>query len=165
MLVHRHRFAREQGLVKLQGVGAQQPGIGSDPVALGQTEQVTHHHLLPRNMLQLPVSQHQRARAAQVAQRGDGKLCAALLVEREGQHQQNHHHQRQTLAQVAQHQVQEGSGQQQGEHGLAQGVTADPAPMALFVIGQGIGPILAQSLLSLRRREALGRAQCLAWWR
>ncbi|MDT4839577.1 hypothetical protein FQZ97_733690 [compost metagenome] len=104
-LAHRHRLAGQQRFVRLHAVGRHQQGVGRHPVTLAQLEQVAAHHIAPGNALRRTVADHQRARAGQVAQRFNGTLGLALLVQRQPQRDDHEAEQRQAFLQVAEHHV------------------------------------------------------------
>ena len=84
-------------------------------------------------------------------------LGLALLVQRQRQHHQHQAKQDQAFLQVAQHQVERTSRQQQHEHRLLQCLARDGAQTAALLTGQFVGPVLLQALCRLRRAQALIR--------
>ena len=104
--VHWHRFARQQRFVDPDAVGANQHRIGRNTIALAQLEQVSTHHVAPGNPLGLSVAYDQRAWACEVAQRFDGVLCLALLVQGETQGDDHEPKECQTLLKVTESEVQ-----------------------------------------------------------
>ena len=152
--VDRQRLAGQQRFVHLHIGPGQQTGIGRDPVALRQHQQVAAHHLGARNALHHPIAHHQRARAGELAQSPQRVLGAPLLVQGQRQHHQHQPEHDHALLPVAQGQVQGAGGQQQHEHRLAQGLAQDHVPGAALFAGQHVGAVLLQPLRRLGRSQA-----------
>ncbi|KAJ8139333.1 hypothetical protein OY671_007453, partial [Metschnikowia pulcherrima] len=68
-LAHRNGLASQQRLVGFQCRCFEQQGIGGNPVASVQNENVAFDHLAPRNASRLAVADDEGARRRQVAQR------------------------------------------------------------------------------------------------
>ena len=107
-LVERHRFAGEQRLVHLEGVGGQHRAVGHDLGALGQLDHVVGDHLVDGHLPALAVPRHLHRRGGQQGQPVEGALRPPLLVDADagvghqhdaeqrvldGSHRQDHHEQ------------------------------------------------------------------------
>ena len=63
--------------------GLDQHGVGRDPVALREDQHVAAHHLASGDAPARAIADDQRARAGEVAERGERPLGLALLDERD----------------------------------------------------------------------------------
>ncbi len=153
-LADRHGFAREQRFVGPHAIGRHQQGIGRHAITLAELEQVAAHHVAPGDALRLAVADDQRARAGEVAQRFDGALGLALLVQRERHGDDHEAEQRQALLQVAEDEVERARREQQQEHRLAHRLGRDRQQRAVLPAGQRIGAVLGQALGGLGCAQA-----------
>jgi len=153
LLGHRQRFAAEQRFVGLQVVRLDQRRIGGDAVAFAQHQQVAAHHLAPGDAQLLPVADHQRTRAAEIAQRLERALAAALLHHGDRDRDQHEDQQHRRLAVVAEQQVEQAGGDQQAEHRFARDLERDAPGRAPLRRRQLVGAVCGQA------RGGLGRAQ------
>ncbi len=153
-LGHGHRLAGEQRFVHLQ-LAVQQLRVGGDAVALAQHQQVTAHHALAVDALLLAVSDHQRARSGEVAQRFERTLRLALLHQRDADHKENAAEQKNRLGPVAQCQIDAASGQQHQKHGLGEHIAHDRPGGLGRAAGQHVGAIGGQAAACLGGAQAL----------
>ena len=91
LLLDRDRLAGERGLVDLEINGLDQPGVGRDPVAGGQSDNVAGDELAGRDVSLLPIPQHGGGGRGHLAQGLDGPLGAILLHKPE-EHGEEHDH-------------------------------------------------------------------------
>ena len=153
-LGHRDRLATEHGFVTGQLMGLQQQAIGRHAIALGQQQDIAAHHLRRRDTLRLAISDHQRTRAGQIAQRLQHTLGAALLQQGDGHDDDHEAEQDQRLPAVAHHQVEAAGGQQEDKHRLAQQLAKQHRPAA----GRFLLPLIAAFGGQARRGFSLAQA-------
>ena len=79
-LAHRYGLPRQCGLVDRQVRGLDEHSIGRHPVALREDHQITGYDVPPRDAHPGTITEDQRSRSAQVAQRTERVLRFAALI-------------------------------------------------------------------------------------
>src|SRR5262249_42885249 len=94
--------------------------IGGDAVAFRQYQEVAAHHCAAGNAPPGSVAYDQRAWASEIAERREGALRLALLIERDPGHQEYEPQQDQRFLQITKDDVDRPARQEEEEHGFAQ---------------------------------------------
>ncbi len=141
LLDHRRGFAGEQRLVDREIRRFDELHVAGDAVAFGKQHDVVDHELASGDPARLPVAQHQRARARQVAQRLQRSFRAPLLDEGDAHHDKDEAEQHECFVAVAQHHVDGAAGHQQQEHRLGDHFAQQAQHAALFRHRQFVGAV------------------------
>jgi len=111
-----HRLAGQGRLVHPQRLGVDEPGVGRDPVAGREFDQVAGHQVGDRDPLRLAVAQHHRRRRHHRGERVGGRVRPRLLGHRDGGVQHDDQQDGGALGDLTEHQQadQPGGAEQQG---------------------------------------------------
>jgi hypothetical protein len=156
-LADRDRLPRQQRLVDLQIAALDEHGVGRDAIALGQDDEIAANDLAPGDARALPVADHERARAAQVAQRLEHALGARFLHDRDEDGHRGERDEHDRFLQAADDQVDDAAAEQEREHGLAQHVGDDAPDGAAAAAGEFVVALGLQARLDVSGVEAAER--------
>ena len=109
VLAHGNGFAGEQRFVDLQAIAHHQQRVRRHPIALRKQDDVVAHHLAPGDALLFAITQHQRTRAAQIAQGLQNPFGLVRLIEGDAHHHA-HEEQQQREHRLADHVEHHGCG-------------------------------------------------------
>ena len=155
--VDRLGLAGEQGLVDLQGVRGEHPGVGADDVAVGDAEDVTGHQVGGADPLRRPAAQHGGGGGGERAERGDGADRAAFLEHPDRGVQRDDQQDDRAVGVVAGHRGQHGGADQYQDHGLAQLPEHGGGERARGLVRQVVGPVGGESGLGFLGAQTAGR--------
>ena len=162
-LAHGHRLAGQQRFVDLQVLAFDERSIRGNTIAFGKNDDVAARHFAAWNSFALAVANDQRARTRQVPKRFQNALGARFLNDGDYDGEVGEDEKDQSFPPVAQRQVDDAAGDQQGEHRLAQNLEHNSQRRAAvrprkFVVAFGLQPCLSfgfaeADLPVLRRRD------------
>ena len=152
-LVHRNGFAGQQRFVHGQ-LALHQQGVGRDPVAFVQHQQVAAHHVATGDARLRAVAEDQRARRREVAQGFQRALRLALLRQRDADHHEHKGQQQRGFGAVAQQQVDAAGHQQHQEHRLGEHAAHHVPQRARGAAGQQVGAVTGQPGRGVRHAES-----------
>ena len=175
----RHRLPRERGLVDLQPLGLQQPGVRGDQVPFPHQEDVSRHQLDRRYGPDLAATPDPRRRRRQGAQRGDVADRPPLLDHPDGRVDRDDQPDDGGVRHVTGEQGQHERGQQDEDHRLPQLVEHRPPqrlgplernvvpahvrqPPGRLPLGQPLAPAHAEHAEHLVAAPGPGRIGCRA---
>ena len=153
-LAHGYGFASQGRFVGLQILALQQHRVGRNPVSLGEDDEVTPHDVAAGDPLALAVANDERTGAGEIAQCLQNALGAHLLHHGDHDRHRGEDDQDDRLLQIAEHQINHATDEQQRQHRFAQHLdrySKRCAPVGLreFVVTLGVQP-----RLSIRLTEA-----------
>jgi hypothetical protein len=118
-LAHRGGFSGQQGLVDRQTGAGHQRCVGGHPIALGKDDKVAAYHFAAGDAFLLPTTDHQGTRAGQVAQGFQRPFRLALLEQGQCHHHEHESQQHYSFLGIAEQKVDDSTGDEQQEDGLA----------------------------------------------
>ena len=114
------RLPREQGGIHVQVDRFEHPGIGDQPVALREVQQVAHHDLLRVDHHRNAVAHDACPRTAHRAQRLEGAFGFAFLMDRQADDDKYGGAEQRRFSSVAQQHVHAACREQEEQHGFTQ---------------------------------------------
>jgi len=152
--------------------------VSRDAIAFGEDHEISRYNLTPRDAPALAVTDHEGARAREIAERLERMLRASCLNDRDRHHDEHEAEQHQRVGWLPEKKVHNARRDQHEEHGLAHHLEDDREQVALLLRKKLVRSVLLQTSLGIRlvktdkvfelervghKRNTRGNRQAIAW--
>jgi len=127
---------------------AEQP-VGRDAIPFGEDHEISSYNLTPRDAPALAVTDHESARAREIAERLERMLRASCLNDRDCHHYEHEAEQHQRVGWLPEEKVHNARRHEHEEHGLAHHLEDDGEQVALLLRRKLVRSVLLQTSLSI----------------
>ena len=124
--------------------------VGRDAIAFGEDHEIAAHNLTPRDAPAFAVTDHEGARAREIAERLERMLRASCLDDRDRHDDEHEAEQHQRVGRLPEEEVHDARRDEHEEHGLAHHLEDDGEQVALLLRRKLVRSVLLQTSLGIR---------------
>ena len=139
------RLARQQRLVSGKVQRLPEQTIRRDAITFGKDHEVAGYNLTPRDAPALAVTDHESARAREIAERLERMLRASGLDDRDRHHHEHEAEQHQCVGRLPEEKVHDARRDEHEEHGLAHHLEDDGEQVAFLLRRELVRSVLIQT--------------------